>query len=621
MNNLTLYMQVLMDTRSAKSGAESVRLSMNGIKNSIASVTKSAQILNHELNGFSAVTKLGGAMVGGSLLRDTLRVNMEFERAMLEMRQNAGMTKDTMLDVKKDIMGAARELYATPVELQKALSEFTKAGFTGDKFKVAQNSYKESARAAMAFFVADPAAGDASTVASMDVDLIQKSEISPENLPKVHNMMLSSGYEGRFEAKDFSQNAPKILNSGAKSGLTGVKGVNLISTLSQQYMQLANPKEKGEVATFFEHFFGHITDQNYVKKLGEKGVDVKKFYEWRDMKNFDTGKMEKRMVLKGEGGVEGYLGLIKDLKKKGMENPFEASEGGFREMYTRSAAMKNMMSLDATEAGMKRNQDAYENDLIATQVADIKDLNVSKMKVAEIEMQKLQLSEQAGNAVSSTGNLVQKFADHGLITGAVSALAAGVAIRYGLKKLPTWAESRLTRTTASIVPAPKPGLGAALGMKQPPPITPKITLGEKFGGLAKKFPLIGNALAVGMGGWNAYQISHSQLSEREKTVAQGANAGETLGGMAGAWGGAVAGAALGTAIFPGIGTAVGGVLGMLGGGAAGSSLGSVIGDTIADALAKKDTGQAVTITNNIIVDSNLISQTVNDLNTRQSRRN
>ncbi|MEI7456556.1 MAG: hypothetical protein WCK93_07490 [Nitrosomonadales bacterium] len=617
MKDLRIYMQVLMDARSVKTGADAIRTSMHGIQSSIASVVKGAQALNHELNGFSTVTKLGGAMVGGSLLRDTMRVNMEFERAMLEMRQNAGMTKETMLGVKKDIMGAARELYATPVELQKALTEFTKAGFTGEKFKVAQNSYKESARAAMAFFVADPTAGDASTVASMDVDLIQKSDITPETLPKVHNMMLSSGYEGRFEAKDFAQNAPKILNSGAKAGLTGVKGVNLISALSQQYMQLANPKEKAEVATFFEHFFSHITDQHYVKALTKKGVDVKKFYAWREMKNFDTGKLEKRMVLKGEGGVEGYIGLMKDLKKKGMENPFEASEGGFREMYTRNAAMKGMMSLSATEAAMTRNEDAYKNDLIGQQVADIKDLNVSKMKVAEIELQKLQLSDSAGNTVSGAGNLTQKFADHGLLTGALAAGTALVLGRYGLKKLPAWASAKLAEKTA-VSAVTKPSVGAMLGIKKMPA---PISLGEKLAPYAKKLPLLGNMLAIGMGGVNAYEISRSQLSEREKAVAQGGNAGGTIGGMAGAWGGAAAGAALGTAVFPGVGTAIGGLLGMLAGGMSGGSLGETIGAAITDAFAQKESSQPISITNNVIVDGNVIAQSVNDLNARSSRRN
>lgn len=621
MKDLKLYMQILMDARSVKTGAESVRLSMRGIQNSIASVVHAAQTLNHELNGFSTVTKLGGALVGGSLLRDTLRVNMEFERAMLEMRQNAGMTKETMLGVKKDIMGAARELYSTPVELQKALSEFTKAGFTGEKFKVAQNSYKESARAALAFFVADPTAGDASTVASMDVDLIQKSNINPEQLPAVHNMMLSSGYEGRFEAKDFSQNAPKILNSGAKSGLTGVKGVNLISALSQQYMQLANPKEKSEVATFFEHFFGHITDQHYVQALSKKGVDVKKFYEWREMKNFDTGEMEKRMVFKGEGGVEGYIALMKELKAKGMENPFEASEGGFREMYTRSAAMKGMMSLAATEAAMKRNEDAYRNDLIATQIEDIKDLNVSKMKVAEIELQKLQLSDQTGTATGGVANLTKAFADHGLLTGAMAAGTAFVLGRYGLKKLPGWASARLSALATPATPVARSSVSSYLsGKGSSPVVVPTPSMGARLAPYAKKLPLVGNALAIGMGGLNAYEISRSQLSEREKAVAQGANAGGVVGGMAGAWGGAAAGAALGTAVAPGVGTAIGGLLGMLAGGMSGSSLGETIGAAITDAFAKKE-DQPISITNNIILDGQQIVQSVNLANVRASRRN
>lgn len=614
MTNMKIMMQVLMDAKSVHTGAAGVKRSIDGIKNSIAATVKGAQALNHELNGFSSVTKGIGLLGGGMLLRDTMRVNMEFERAMLDMKQNAGMTKDTMLAVKKDIMGAARELYATPIELQKALGEFTKAGFMGDKFKIAQDSYKESARAAMAFFVADPNAGDASTVASMDVDLLQKSQIDAAQLPKVHNMMLYHGYQGRFEAKDFAQSAPKILNSAAKAGLTGVEGSNLTMALAQQYMQLANPKEKAEVATFFEHFFGHITDQMYVKKLGEKGVDVKKFYEWREMKNFDTGQMEKRMVLKGEGGVEGYVGLMQQMKDKGLMNPFVASEAGLREMYTRNATIKGMMSLDAVKAAMIGGKEAYTNDLISQQIADIKELNVSKIKVAEIEIQKMQLSDQAGNGVSGAANLTQKFADHGLLTGAASLLAIGVLARYGLKKLPGWADGRMAKLASTAAPA---GGGYFSGKGY----AVKLPWWQQMGKVSSKLPMIGNAVAIGMGGWNSFEISRSQLSQHEKAVAQGANAGSTVGGMAGAWGGAVSGASIGTAILPGYGTAIGGLLGMLAGGLAGTSLGSTIGAAITDAMATNEAKQPITITNNINLDSVQIAQTVNDVNTKTARRN
>ena len=97
-----------------------------------------------------------------------------------------------------------------------------------------------------------------------------------------------------------------------------------------------------------------------------------------------------------------------------------------------------------------------------------------------------------------------------------------------------------------------------------------------------KVPVIGSALALGVGIWGSRAIAKdTTLSGEQKNAAQGRN----WGGVGGGLGGAALGAALGTAIAPGVGTVIGGVLGAVLGDWLGGNLGEVIGERFSGFMA------------------------------------
>jgi len=105
------------------------------------------------------------------------------------------------------------------------------------------------------------------------------------------------------------------------------------------------------------------------------------------------------------------------------------------------------------------------------------------------------------------------------------------------------------------------------------------------GKFAKKIPLIGSLLALGLGAMESSDIEGDTTTTRdEKNAKQGKN----WGGVSGGLGGVAAGAAIGTVIFPGVGTIIGGVVGAIAGDWLGGNAGEIIGKNfkgITDSMA------------------------------------
>lgn len=106
-----------------------------------------------------------------------------------------------------------------------------------------------------------------------------------------------------------------------------------------------------------------------------------------------------------------------------------------------------------------------------------------------------------------------------------------------------------------------------------------IIKGGKLSGIA------GTAIAIGMGGYNSYQIAHdTSLTKEQKKNEQIRNGTTTGGGLAGAVAGGTAGAAIGS-VVPGLGTAIGGVIGSILGAIGGDTFGKKIGQELTSTWA------------------------------------
>lgn len=381
-------------------------------------VAASVRTAWQDLNGFSAATRLLAAAGGLGVMRQVMSANLEFHRNLLEMKQTGEMSLQQMSAAKATVLELSASMLQTPQDLLDGLRAFTSAG---EKYEFALAAVGETARTATAFF-SRPV-----DIANLDVDLRQKMGLRAEELKDAHNMLLYHARSGRYEARAMSMDAPRTLNTLANVGLTGMPGVNLMGALTQRLMTMAPTTQPAEVATFMEHFLGHLTQKHYVEGLKKAGIDIRQF-----MPGGKFGGLDARGEgVGGEKAVSAFLALLDAMKAKGLEDPFKISEAGFREMYTSKAAIRSLRDVDVLRQEMATGSSAARKDLVGVAFAEIRQADFGKIKAGEIEVEKAKLGESATRGTGAAADLVGDLsADPGkYLAGAAGLVGLGLAWR------------------------------------------------------------------------------------------------------------------------------------------------------------------------------------------------
>jgi len=413
--NLNLEMRLTANgsqlTSVLNNASRGVRNFANTSNNAARSMAQGFKNVYSQLNGFSTISKLAAAAGGMSLLSEALKRNLEFERAVLDMKQTAEMTTQQAGLMRQHAIDAASANLALPSEIAAGMKAFSAAGMKFDKIAP---SIDEAARAAVAF------RSSIEAIALLDFDLQDKMKLDPSQIKDAHNMLLYHAKSGRYEAAPMATEAPKYLNSVAAAGITGMKGLNFTGAMTQVLMKLAPATQPSEVATFMEHGLSHITSKAQVKGLAKFGIDVKKY--------MPNGKFY------GEGGVDGALDLAAEMKKKKLDNPFNLDKAGFREMYTKKFWKQLMAYQDEIRKAIKEGEQAAADDMVGRDKAEIMGSNYGKIKQWEITTEKAQLSDGATNAVGKFSSATSWAAEHPAtaIAGGTAALLGG---RYLMKQM------------------------------------------------------------------------------------------------------------------------------------------------------------------------------------------
>lgn len=362
-----------------------------------------------DLNGFSMASKLLVAAGGMGLARDTLTASLNFEKSLLEMKQNANMTVTQAAELRALALSAAKDALQTPDEMLQGMKAFARAG---EKFENIRVKAVEAAKAATVF------RASVEEIANMDFDITDKLKIDPKRLKEVHNMLYYHGNAGRFEAPQLAKQAPELFNAVAGVGVGGERGLNFTGALTQVLMKYASVSEPGKVSTLMQQGLGHIVSPHYVKGLAKVGIDVQKFAP--------GGKFA------GEGGVDGLLALADAMKAKGLQDPFKLGKAGFADQETIKFFRALMQYTDQIRGEMRAADNAAKNDQIGTDHAEMSRSNFGNVKKAQIEFDKAQLGEGAQKGVSAWSNLAGKVAEEpGKYAGAAAGLVGlGLAVRY-----------------------------------------------------------------------------------------------------------------------------------------------------------------------------------------------
>lgn len=361
------------------------------------------------INGMSTGAKLIGIGAGVGGLRSLIEANLEFEKTLLETKQLAQLTTGQALALRASAISQAKNLLATPLEIAEGMRTLANAGM---KFEAIAGTITEAGRAALLF------RSSINEVANMDFDIETKFNVDPSELKKAHEILYFHSKDGRFEAKSLSTYAPEYLNAFKGVGIGGMGGLNLVGAITQAVQQAAPATQPGEVATMIKQGLGHIYSEHIDKKLKDTtGIDIHK-YAPKDGKFY------------GKDGVPGLLDLALAMKAAGLTDQFKLQRAGFREEESRKFWLQMMNNAEDIREKMKAAEAGAAAGTGDLDVKEIKEANFGKIKAADVEIERMKLSEPAQAVTKGAGGIASHFAENPLTT-----LLEGVAVFYGIKKL------------------------------------------------------------------------------------------------------------------------------------------------------------------------------------------
>ncbi|WP_031438172.1 phage tail tape measure protein [Methylobacter tundripaludum] len=373
-------------------------------------MSNEVKALRQDFGGFSTATKLFAAAGGLETIRRTLNTNLNFERDLLEMKQNAGMSIKQVAELRKIAMDSAPDALQLPDAVVQGEKAYARAGM---KFEEIKDSIAEAARSATVM------RSTVEQIANMDFDLQSKFNISAKDMKAAHNMAYYHGNEGRFETASMAQLAPVYLNALKGVGVNGMKGWNFTGALTQSIMKSAPATEPSQVATLIQQGVGHIA--TYAKDLGKVGINVKKY---------GPG---------GQFGVEGLLKLAEVMKAKGLNDIFKLEKAGIRDQEAKKFWLQMMNDSGEIRKQMGVAEQAAQGDRIGADLAEIKTASFGKIMASEIQIQKLALSEKAQQGTTVAGNAAGYVSEH------MGDVAKGAVAAGGLYLLSRFNSNRKTR--------------------------------------------------------------------------------------------------------------------------------------------------------------------------------
>jgi len=396
------------------------RFTSEGTKG-LGKMSKEARQLRQDFAGFSTATKLFAAAGGLETIRRTINTNLNFERDLLEMKQNAGMTIRQVAELRQLAMGAATDNLQLPDAVVQGEKAYARAGM---KFEEIKESIVEATRSATVM------RSTVEQIANMDFDLQSKFNISAKDMKAAHNMAYYHGNEGRFETAAMAQLAPVYLNALKGVGVSGMKGWNFTGALTQSIMKSAPATEPSQVATLIQQGVGHIAA--YAKDLRKVGINVKQYGP------------------KGQFGVEGLLKLAEVMKAKGLNDIFKLEKAGIRDQEAKKFWLQMMNDSGEIRKQMGVADQAAKGDRIGADLAEIKTASFGKIMASEIQIQKMALSDPAQKSSTVAGNIAGYASEH---VGDIGKGAAAAGALYLMSRFNNNRKSRLADEASSLASA------------------------------------------------------------------------------------------------------------------------------------------------------------------------
>lgn len=393
---------VLRGQQAASAGLKRTKDGLGEIAGAARGANTEFKRLHDSVNGFSTVSK-GLAVLGGwNLAKQAEDTVLAYQRIQLELRQTAGLTNDQVEQISDYAKNSAAAMLSTPTAMLEGAMKLANAGMKwADLLPVLKQASADAA--AFRATVAD--------MANMDFDISTKMKIDAGDLSAAHNMLLYHARSGRFEAPAMSRGAPELFTYASRVGLTGTQGLNLVGAMTQQVMKGIAPDQQTKVLTDFEQGFSHIVTPHYMKGLSKIGLDVEKY--------MPHGQFY------GDGGVQGFLDLVRAMKAKGLTDPIKLAKAGFADKETKDFWLQMMNGVDEFEASMRNAAAAAKSNQTTKDREEISASAVGQDQQAKAKWEARQLD--AEGSVSLWESAKNRFMENPLTSAASLAVLAGGA--------------------------------------------------------------------------------------------------------------------------------------------------------------------------------------------------
>lgn len=613
-----------------------VKTELNGLKGKVYTVAINIK-QNGDINGMKGkLSGMASGMMSGLPVQaagfaglgygafDAVKNYSDFTAQLSQIKAVTGLDAETMDAVKSKALelGAATQFSST--EAAQGMTELLKAGVNvkdvlGDASQAALDlaaagelSLPEAAEimsTAMNAFHMD----DATHAADVLVGAANASATGVAEL-KYSLSAVSSVAAGVGMSFDDTNTALAVFaNNGLKGSDAGTSLKTMLMNLSPQTKQATVEMQK----------LGLLTEEGTSKFFDQEGhlrslADIAGLLQNHLSGLTDEEKMNALTTMFGSDAIRGGMIMLREGAK------------GVKDM---NAAMKDITAHEAAKVAMDnlrgsllRLKSAWENltiNLLDHGVGDgIMGFTDEVGKLTSHFSGLLDDGMQVTDVIKVIGEAINDLKDKFLAFDGVGSVLAGGALALGLKKIYDLAmkakdvvqgipkgvpgapsgglpgsssinDMIVTATNVIInskgVPTspntntpqgPVPG-GAPKGQPVPKGV-PKPGVASRLGGIAKRLPVIGVALALG-----SAALDFAYAPEGQGMSVLGRDAAGLAGGFAGMKAGGLLGAKLGAAagtLIPGVGTAVGAVAGALIGGIAGGIGGDWVGQKLAESF-------------------------------------
>jgi hypothetical protein len=309
-------------TREQARAAEALRIKLRELNNEMGKFT----LAQRAANGLRTGAALGGAAVaGGYVMSRPISQTMDYGVRLAQMSNTAFSERDTLgrilgkKELNSAIVNAVRVGGGTRDDAASALDTLIASGAMSGKDAMSMlPTLMKSATASGA---------DATELAQIGIRGMQTFDIKPQDLGYVMDMAITAGQAGGFELKDMAKWLPQQMAAAKMAGMTGTAGMAKLLAANQAALITAGSKD--EAGNNLVNLLAKISSQDTAKDAQRLGINL-------------SGTLAAARA-KGTDSLDAFVGIVdnvvgKDANYQALQAKLKTAQGADRKAILESQA-------------------------------------------------------------------------------------------------------------------------------------------------------------------------------------------------------------------------------------------------------------------------------------------